>query len=43
MLARGWRAVLVMTAALVLAAAAPAGAWGDCLVWIWIDGWRCAV
>lgn len=42
-MARRLRMLLTFVSAFVLLGAAPAGAVSKCIVWVWIDGWRCAV
>lgn len=36
-------ALLALTLQVVLFTAAAAAARPKCLVWVWIDGWRCAL
>jgi hypothetical protein len=37
------RLAMLLAPLIVLLASAPATAVKKCLVWVWIDGWRCAV
>ena len=36
-------AVALVALSIVMLAAQPVSAANKCLVWVWIDGWRCAV